>query len=361
MNLAQFSSQLITTAAEGKSLMNIINGMSPSGPNVLDALIALYESFPDNVKNNNKAFAPTFGHILNKYEMLEKHLPYYEKFSPLWGPAELAATKKKYAELLKDDKKQTFKNSLEFAKALSSINRNGTSKQSDFEFIDNHKDVIEPIIKKNKVKFIENLSKHHCWEALIQTDYNRFKSTCIELTIDPIAVLKREYASSESFYGFKYVIERMEDTSLIHLFKDIKDEPNFFEESSFFTNRDKMENNHQFNVLEISISLLSKGKHNCFHYLVTTYAKEIEECMKRYFYQKDYAEIDVHKSKSWIIVLDGIVEKSKNYGSTEGFHEFEASSIASKAKDNFKMVDVIILAKSLSEKEEETKTRKIKI
>lgn len=358
MNLQQFSSSLITTPSEGKSFMNIIMGMSLSGDNVLDALISLYESFPEQVKANDKAFAATFFNMFCKYEMQSMHLPYYEKFSKVWGASEIATIKKQYAELLQNDAKQTFKNSLEFSKALSSASFKNSPKEA-FDFIENHLDVLEPIIKKNAAKFIENLVKHHCWEGLIQTNYSRFKILCSNLKINHVDVLQQEY--STSFYGFKYLVSRTSDSGFLSILKDIKDVPEFFNGSGFFTpkNRRTPEIKNQVNVLEVALGLLAESKSSSFHHLFTTYPDEIKKCMQCYLYDQ-HQTADIFNHEHWNTLLENMLESSKNYYNGEAFPEHEMKIIKDKIKGNFKVIDAIILEHVLAIKEE-IKPRKMKI
>lgn len=358
MKLQEFSASLIKTAAEGKSMMNILIGMSPSGKNVLDALLALYDSYPEDIKANLKAFAPTFAHLFTKYEMKETHLPYYNKFSPIWGPSELATIKKKYKDLLKDDAKQSFKNSLEFSKALGSRSFRNSAKEA-FDFIENHKDVLKSVIAKSPSKFIENLGKQNCWENLIQSDYDRFRALCIDIKIDHIAVLKQEH--SISFYGFKYLISKTEDINLEKIFKETNEYPNFFEGSGFFNPKSKRNHvtSRQTNIFEAILSLLSQNKHNSFYYLFTTYPDEIKNCMQDYLHDKNQT-VDIFNHKHWDNVLDSMLESSKNHYNREAFQEHEMKVISASIKNNFKIINAIILEKGLSQKEE-SKPRKMKI
>jgi hypothetical protein len=357
MNLQEFSSSLITKPSEGKTLMNIIMGMGPSGDNVLEALLALYESFPDKVKSDYKAFAGTFATIFGRYEIQEKHLSYYEKFSKVWGPSELAVINKNYSELLKNYSKQSFKNSLEFAKALSSGSMRYQPKEA-FDFIEGNFDVLAPILKKGTAKFIENLGKYHCWEGLVQNDYARFKTLCSNLKIDHITVLKQEYVTS--YYGFKYLMEKTDDANLLSIIKEIKDIPNFFDGSGFFVPKEKRKDgisNHA-NVFEITLKLLSDGKHNSFHHLFTTYADEIQNCMQNYFDSK--RQVDIYNHQHWDEILNLMVDRSKSHYNREIFQEYEMKRIRDNIQGNFKVIDAIILNNELSVKDD-VRTKKMKI
>jgi hypothetical protein len=351
MNIQEFSSSLITTAEEGKSIINIIIGMNPSGNNVLDALISLYDSYPESVKLNTKAFAPTFFKLFSKYVMKEKHLPYYREFSKIWGPSELAIIKEKYSELLKDEDKQTFKNSLEFSKALSSIVKKGNSELS-FNFIENNLDVLEGIIKKSSAKFIENLSKNHCWEHLILSDYDRFKKICNNLKINFIDVLQKEYV--DGFYGFKYLVLHSNDENFLKIFKDIECSPNFFVNSNFFKKTVEKESRFQCNILEAIIHLLYENKNKSFSYLLNNYFNEVEYCMSEYAYGRN-EKLEALNSSSWKKLFDNMS------GGTPYFSKYEIEAYNKKIDHNFKIIDTILLEQELSTNDDLSQRKRLKI
>lgn len=350
MNIQEFSSSLITTAEEGKSIINIIIGMNPSGNNVLDALIGLYDSYPDSVKANKKAFAPTFLKLFHKYGMQEKHLPYYKEFSKVWGPSDLAVIKEKYSELLKNEDKQTFKNSLEFSKALGSIVRKGDSELS-FNFIENNLDILETIIKKSPTKFIENLSKNHCWEPLFLTDYERFKKTCNSLKINFIDVMKKEYI--DGFYGLKYLVTHSNDELFIKIFKDLEASSNFFEGSDFFKKDREKESRFHCNIFESTIYLLHDNKHKSFSYLLSNYSNEIEYCMSEFSYGKD-DKFEALNSNSWKKIFDNM------NGGTPYFSKYEIEAFAKRIDPEFKLIDTILLEQELP-KNDISKQKRMKI
>lgn len=337
MNIQEFSSSLITTPGEGKSIINILIGMSPTGPNVLDALLALYESYPEAVKLNKKAFSEPFFKMFTKYEMQEKHLNYYREFSKVWGPSDLAVIKEKYSELLKNEDKQTFKNSLEFSKALGSIVRKGDSELS-FSFIENNLDILETIVKKSPSKFIENLSKNHCWEPLILTDYERFKKTCNSLKINFIDVMTKEYI--DGFYGLKYLVTHSNDELFLKIFKDLETSPNFFEGSAFFKKDNEKESRFHCNIFESTIYLLHDNKYKSFSYLLSNYSSEIEYCMSEFSYGKDdkFAALD---SNSWKKIFANM------QGGTPYFSKYEIEAFVKKIDAEFKLIDTVLLEQEL--------------
>lgn len=346
MNIQEFSSSLITTPEEGKSIINILIGMSPSGKNVLDALLGLYESYPDSVKANKKVFGPTFYKLFNNYEMKEKHLTYYREFSKIWGPAELAAIKIKYSELLKNEEKQSFKNSREFAKALQKINGRA-SPDAAFQFFEDNLEILAPIIKKSSNKFIDNLSEFHCWENLISSNYLEFKNLCQKLNIDFLSVLKKEYV--ESFYGAKYLITNVNDSAIIDFFEDIKNDLNFFGNSGFFANRhekEKIEKQYQINILESLISLLSDGKNSSFCYLMKNYPTQISHCMDAYFHEQEH--VNILDSTHWEKIISNMEKVSERYNSKEFFSKYEIANFKAKINNNFKIIDTILLENDLA-------------
>ena len=358
MNIQEFSSSLITTPGEGKSIINVLIGMSPTGPNVLDALIALYDSYPDSVKSDKKAFSETFFKMFKKYGMEEKHLPYYREFSKVWKPDELTILKHKYAALLVNEEKQSFKNSREFAKALQAIDWR-TNRKAGFNFIEANLDILGPIIKKNPTKFIDNLVEFHCWEGLIHTDYSDFKSICNKLNIDFISVLKKEFVTS--FYGCKYLINRTDDSSLVSIFQDVKNIPDFFDGGAFFSDRhekSKEDKKYQINVFESLISLLIDGKHNSFYYLMKNFPTQIAHCMDTYFHEQE--RVNILNTEHWAKVITNMETVTKRYNSGEFFSEYELSRFIDKINNNFKIIDTILLEQELP-LSDVSKQKKIKI
>lgn len=358
MNLQEFSSSLITTPGEGKSIINIIIGMSPSGPNVLDALLALYESYPDSVKSNKKAFSETFFKMFTQYDMQEKHLPYYREFSKIWKPNELTIIKSKYSALLVNEEKQSFKNSREFAKALKAVDCR-TNHKAAFAFIENNLDILTLIIKKNPNKFIDNLCEFDCWEGLIYNDYSHFKSICNKLNIDFINVLKIEFVTS--FYGCKYLVKYTNDASIVNLFQDVKDVPDFFVGGGFFSNRhekSKNEQKFQINIFETLISLLTEGKNNSFCYLIQNYPTQVAHCMDAYFYEEE--KVNILDAKNWEKVLNNMEKVSNRYNSGEFFSDYEISNFKEKINNNFKVIDTILLQQELPSNDS-SKHKKMKI
>jgi hypothetical protein len=358
MNIQEFSSSLITTPGEGKSIINVLIGMSPTGPNVLDALLALYDSYPDSVKSNKKAFSETFFKMFKTYGMEEKHLPYYREFSKIWKPDELTIIKNKYSALLANEEKQSFKNSREFAKALKAVDSR-ENRNAGFDFIENNLDILAPIIKKNPNKFIDNLVEFDCWEGLVYTDYSQFKSVCNKLNINFISVLKKEFV--ESFYGCKYLINKTDDNSLVNVFQDIKNMPDFFEGGAFFSDRhekSKGDKRYQINVFESLISLLIDGKHNSFYYLMKNFPTQIAHCMDTYFYEQE--QVNILNTEHWEKAIKNMETVSKRYNSGEFFSEYEFSRFKEKINNNFKIIDTILLEQELP-LSDVSKQKKIKI
>ncbi len=354
MNLNEFSQLIVKTPEEGRHLLNLILGFSYEPNNSPKALIALYSSFPEEIRKNDQTFASFFYKLFSKYELNYEYLSYFEKFNNFWNPTEREEIKNKYRNIFPQLEEKTFKNSLEFCKAFSTYKNNINLV---FEFIDKQENCISNLILKNKSKFIENMHKHNCWGIIIAEDYGKFVEFCKDHQINHFNILKKEYV--ESYYGFKYFLNSINDKKALDLFKDLEEEPSFFDGSCFFSPNDKKINRNQPNVFQIAVICLSQEKHKSFSYLYKKYSQEIEQCMEFYSIGSNQEKLSSTNSQDWIKCIEVMTNNTKHSYHKEPFNEWECNSIFNKFKHN-QIIDSILLNEELSHKKE-SKTKPIKI
>lgn len=201
------------------------------------------------------------------------------------------------------------------------------------------------------------MHKHNCWEIMITEDYGKFVQFCKKHKINHFNILKKEYV--ESYYGFKYFLNSIDDKKTIALFKDIEQEPSFFDGSCFFSANHEKINRNQPNVFQIAVICLSQEKHKSFSYLYKKYSQEIEKCMAFYSIGNNQEKLSSTNSKDWIKAIELMTENTKHTYHKEPFNEWECNTIFNKFKHN-QIIDSILLNEELSNNKE-TKIKPMKI
>jgi hypothetical protein len=354
MNLTEFISNTVTSAEESKNLLSTIVGFNSSHEKTMNSIIDFYESIPNEFKSNDELFAPIFFKLFSKYKIKSEQLKYYEKFHTFWSSFEQEKIKQENKEILQNTETLPFKNSLEFAKALSAYkNKNLES----LEFIKNNELNIKNLIAKNKPKFIENLSKHNCWETIIVADYETFKTFCKNFSINQCEIIKNEYLNG--YYGFKYLINKIGDEQMLSIFQDISKEPNFFSDSSFFSPSHLKKNRNQPNIFHVALMLITEDMFKSFSFLYKTYPKEIELCMTSYFVEHSPQPPEINNSYHWFLAVQTMINNTRHTYHKEPLNELEAHRMQNKI-NCANIIHSIILNDSLI-KNEPIKIKKIKI
>ena len=358
MTLQNFSASLVTSAVEAKNLLTLLIGFNFTGLNSADAIISLYESFPDNYKIEDALFAVAFKKLFHKYPIQAQHLPYFLKYSPMWPTFDKEIICKNNVIILGGSSKKTFKNSLEFSKGLSvyAYHYDGTY-QASMNFINDNKECIFELVKKNKSKFIENLSKQKCWPKLINGNYKEFTKFCTEFNLNKFDIIKSEFFSS--FYGLKHDIKYFTDEQLYKMLSDLHEQPNFYNGTTFFTCSSKRENRYAVNVLHVAILCLHNNMQKSFSFIYKNYSKELSHCMTDYFVDPSESPTpnDATNTQHWISTLIGMTKNCSRYGHKEPFDDMEMKHIQQTIMNNPKIFDLMVLDMSLSNKNESASKR----
>ncbi len=354
MNLTEFISNTVTSAEEAKNLLSTILGFHSSHEKSSTSMIEFYESIPNEFKPNDEFFAPVFLKLFSLYKIKPEQLQYYDRFHKFWSSFDQEIIKQQNKEILHNTEILPFKNSLEFAKALSAYkNKNMES----LEFIKNNELNIKNLIVKNKTKFIENLSKHNCWETIIVADYEVFKTFCENFSINPCDIIKNEYLNG--YYGFKYLINKTNDEQILSIFQDISKEPDFFSNSSFFLPSHEKKNRNQPNIFHVALMLITEDMFKSFSFLYKTYPKEIELCMTSYFVGHSHQPPEINNSHHWFLAVQTMIQNTRHTYHKEPINEFEAHRMQNKI-NCANIINAIILNDSLI-KNESIKVKKTKI
>lgn len=355
MNIEEFLNLTVSTPEEAKNLFSLLTGFYFSKDSAYEGLFGFYESLPKEFKEQNQLFAPIFYKIFTRYNLTTEHLNYYNKFNSFWSISEQEEIKQKYKHILQDIIPSEFKNSLEICKALSTYKGKG---KNAFEFLKSNNNCIDKIINKNKIKFIENMHKHNCWETLINYNYVDFKEFCSDKGIDHFEIMKTEYI--KGYYGIKYLVHASSDQQMLFIMEDISNQANFFDESSFFTPNNQKRNRNEPNVFQVAVMCLSEDMNKTFTYLYKKYPNEINKCMSFYFIDDNNSSTLITDSSYWIKAIDTMVSNTKHTYHKEPINEWEANTIKNKIS-SAKIIDAIILNESLKEKEAVSFPKRIKI
>lgn len=240
MNLSEFSSCLTNNANDAKNLMSLLIGHYTQ-EEAAPAILALFENFPEDYKNQSKLFSPVFLKFFHIYGINDITYPYYLKWSKNYSSDTLKHIQDCNPDWTWDnDPKITFKNSLELSKALFKFQRSNYDHKNHMvnilPFFIEYESEINRLVIKDKNKLVENFQKHDVWKNLILDDYLFMKDFCQKYQIDVIDILKKNIDSKSGYGLCNYIAySAMPTHQFAIMMEDIKTYgvDNFFENSNF--------------------------------------------------------------------------------------------------------------------------------
>lgn len=216
MQLKDFTANTIETATEAKNFLSFLIGYNFNKKNTGKSLIALYESFSEEIKNQPKILAPSIFKFFSTYEITTENHEVYKKFLPFWSPKEKEVVKVNNKNWNFEDELTVYKNSLEFCRTLQRISSWNRNPIEGIKFLNDNQDVVSQLILKDKQKFQDNMEKIDAWETLIINDYSYFKKFC-KNRLDEKNIL------FQSLEKNPLIICALDDKHFSYMLKDIKD------------------------------------------------------------------------------------------------------------------------------------------
>ena len=225
MQLKDFTANTIETATEAKNFLSFLIGYNFNKKTTGKALIAVYESFSQEIKEQPKILAPSMFKFFSNYEITPENHEIYKKFLPFWSPKEKEVIKNKNKNWNFENEKTVYKNSLEFCRTLQRLSRWNISPKDGIDFLKNNKKVLTELILKDKNKFQDNMEKIGAWEMLIKNDYSYFKEIC-KNKFDEKSILIKVFEKhpliicSLDEEKFSYILKDMKDYQIFDSLKD---------------------------------------------------------------------------------------------------------------------------------------------
>lgn len=322
LSLMHFSNRLIKTSNEGKNFMSFLIGYNFNQPEEAQAILDLYESYGEDIKKDEKAFAPIFLKFFNKFEITEDNYHYYEKFSPKWTPGDNEFIRKNNPAWNWGQTRIEYKNTLEFARGLAALCKYQLFNAECEDFLDRNAQLIEKFITnpKNKEKFIDNFNKHGLWRNMMTNNYAFFEDFCERYEFDKTHILLNsslKYSTPvtliESWmrdYGQPYSSRNLEN-----LFLTIKKNKELFKDNDFFKDsHHKKDKAGNANVLETVLLLAKEEKINEAQFVSEIFKEEMAECMKIFIENPRYDNV-----QDWVTCWEKINTELKD-GSYQKYH-----------------------------------------
>ena len=358
MDLKVFNELTMTSANDAKNFISFLIGYNFNGKDPGKAIIGVYESFSEEIKKDEKAFVQVFHKFFLSYEITKENIRYYEQFSKYWSDANKDAVRKINPHWVWE--KATFKNSLEFTKALSTYRVDYYTKsfKEGNDFIEENKGEIARLITKDKKKFNENMFKQRCWENLLKGSYLTFQSFCNTYGFDEIEIFKG-LMGGDSYYGIKYYMN-CDNRALYNIITNID---TIFEGTNFFEHDSSYYCSNKCNLLDVFVVFMAHKKYDLAIYLFDNYSNELTKLIKPYLgYEWTNKTIDITTDEPWKEFVKTMKENRKsnhrNYHNT-GMSEASVEQIEESFTDLNKLLQTIKLDKELTYSEKKIKKLKV--
>jgi hypothetical protein len=311
MDLKEFNRLMAEDAERSQALFNAI--MVFNCKTSLDkqqrALLGLYESFSDEIKQDKKVFAESFLRFFKVFPVNQDNIAYHQMFSPMWSTSE-----RQSIETINPQwtwKKASFKNTLEFTKAFEAHAGKLILHPDEIKsFLVKYQDYTDNLSAKEKDKLLTNFLKKDVFKYVINVSYNYFKEFTTQLGFDSNELLKTNYVSENTYYGIgKFFLydknNRLSSNELEQLFNDIEEFglEKFFEHSEFLLPQNQKKKTSQSNMANMIVHFIGEQKYDLaslfFKYfpdsIIKTMGKDYElqdlldkEAWKTYIEQADY-------------------------------------------------------------------------
>lgn len=358
MDLKLFNELTMTSANDAKNFISFLIGYNFNGKDPGKAIIGVYESFSDDIKKDEKAFVQVFQKFFLTYEITKENIQYYEQFSKHWSDANKDAVRKVNPHWKWE--KASFKNSLEFTKALSTyrVDYHTKSFKECDDFIEENKEEIARLITKDKKKFNENMFKQKCWENILKGSYATFQSFCNTYGFDEIEIFKG-LMGGENYYGIKYYLN-CDDKALYNIITHID---TIFENTNFFKHDNSHYGSNASNLLDVFVTFMAHKKYDLAIYLFDNYPNELTELLKPCLgYEWEKKMVDISTDEPWKAFVENLKEKKKDnhyYSYNRGMSEAPIEKIEESFTDLNKLLQTIKLDKELNQTDKKTKKLKV--
>lgn len=209
MNLIEFTKLTLHNANEAKSFMNFMLGYAFTNKVQSEqAILGLFESFPEEYKKENKLFEPIFYKFFQKFSVNEGNIKYYDRYikkqvyrtsimtnNPTWHWGSIVLEYNSLAALLAG---------FDSVINAANMNKNLNAQKVGWQFFKDHEIELKKFIKPNKNKAIDYLLNKSVFKFLLEGSYENSKVFCKQFDLDYNQVLKKITEEKGLFNLFKY-------------------------------------------------------------------------------------------------------------------------------------------------------------
>jgi hypothetical protein len=349
MDLTEFNRLMAEDAERSQALFNAI--MVFNSKSSIDkqqrALLGLYESFSEEIKQEKKVFAESFLRFFKAFPVNEDNIAYHQMFSPLWSTAERQSIETSNPQWTWE--KASFKNTLEFTKAFEAHSSKNLKPDEIKSFLVKYQDYTDNLSAKEKDKLLTNFLKKGAFKYVLNVSYNYFKEFTTQLGFDSNEVLKTNYVSENTYYGIGEFFlyhknNRLSSNELEQLFDDIEEVglEKFFEHSEFLLPQNQKKKTSQSNMANMIVHFIGEQKYDLASLFFKYFPQAIIKTMGKDYELQDLLDKDAWKT--YIEQADYYIEKNQ-----AGIGTNDAKMALRHLDEAFSYISKYMLYKNISE------------
>lgn len=350
MDLTEFNRLMAEDAERSQALFNavMVFNAKTSQDKQQQALLGLYESFSDEIKQDKKGFAESFLRFFKTFPVNEGNIAYHQMFSPLWSTAERQSIETQNPQWAWE--KASFKNTQEFAKAFESHARTLILKPDEIKsFLVKYQDYTDNLSVKEKDKLLTHFFKKGLFKYVLNVSYSYFKEFTTQLGFDSNEVFKTNYVSESSYYGLGAFFlydknNRLSTTELEQVFDDIESVglEKFFEHSEFLLPRNQKKKTSQSNMANMIVHFIGEQKYDLASRFFKYFPDSIIKTMDENYELQDLLDKDAWKK--YIEYEDYYIDKNQG-----GIGNQDAKMALRHLDEAFLYINKYMLYKNISE------------
>lgn len=243
MNLSEFSNNLCSSEKEANLFMSNMLGFFTQMPKNIkqeNAILELFESFPETYKKNKNLWEEYFLKFFNLYEINENNIKYYHQYITKHAYQAKIIFKNKHWEWDKKDSEINYNNIREFCKAFDIYAAKHTNEEI-LSFLKDHIEQLKKLHKKITKSQTEKIAKS-IGKVLLKIDYKEYKNIFNSIGMDHKKLFLILYGD-ENYYGFGSYLQslpaKIAKNEIINALNDLFDLP---EKTDIFEYRKNIDN-----------------------------------------------------------------------------------------------------------------------